>query len=386
MYDFEGLVNEVLRNKPDMTREEILGMIEDKKRDVGAGYLTDQGALFLIAGELGVQLKPLISDLTLKDLYLGANDITVVARILAVYPISEFKKKDGNGTGRYRRVNLFDQSGVVKLTIWDDNPDAMKLEGVKEDTPVRVSNGYVRPGMDGKATLNLGRRGRIEVIGDEKVVARMVSLSNLSKKVDSIGEEQNLLAVEGVASSNSRMSNFVREDGSPGSLMQFDVSGAGGKTGIRIVVWNPGSTPEVKVGQSVLVTNLRVKKAKTGEKELHGDTATAVRLLDADQPAAPAVLVKVSAVKSAPGPVNLEVMILSKGALVEVSTKDGSKAAKCEILLGDDTGEITVVGWRLSRGGASQVGRWSEGQNIRRQTSGIEGGNGDAGARVRFQD
>ncbi len=99
MYDFEGLIEEVLRNKPDMSRDDIVELIEEKKRNVGAGYLTDQGALFLIAGELGVQLKPVTSDLTLKDLYVGANDITIVSRVLAVYPISEYKKKDG-GTGR----------------------------------------------------------------------------------------------------------------------------------------------------------------------------------------------------------------------------------------------------------------------------------------------
>ena len=103
--------------------------IQEKKRNVGAGFLTDQGALFLIAGELGVQLKHMTStDLTLKDIYAGANDITIVARVLAIYPISEYKKKDG-GVGSYRRLSLFDKSNVVRLTIWDDNQDAMKLEG-----------------------------------------------------------------------------------------------------------------------------------------------------------------------------------------------------------------------------------------------------------------
>ena len=101
MYDFEGLIEEVLRSKPDMSRDDIVELIEEKKRNVGAGYLTDQGALFLIAGELGVQLKPVTSDLTLKDLYLGANDITIVARVLAVYPISEYRRRMAapEGTG-----------------------------------------------------------------------------------------------------------------------------------------------------------------------------------------------------------------------------------------------------------------------------------------------
>src|ERR1700686_4056124 len=133
MYDFDSLLDEVLKNRPELTRNQIMEQIQEKKRDVGAGFLTDQGALFLIAGELGVQLRHMTStDLTLKDIYVGANDITIVARILAIYPISEYKRKDG-GVGRYRRLSLFDKSNVARLTIWDDNQDAIKLEGVSVD-------------------------------------------------------------------------------------------------------------------------------------------------------------------------------------------------------------------------------------------------------------
>jgi replication factor A1 len=360
VYDFDGLVEEVLRNKPDMNKDDIIELIEDKKRTVGAGYLTDQGALFLIAGELGVQLKPTTSDLTLKDLYVGANDITIVARVLAVYPVSEYKKKDG-GIGRYRRVNLFDGGNIVRLTIWDDNQDAIRLEGVSEDTPIRVSNGYVKQGLDGKPNLNLGRRGRIDVISEEGLVAKMVSLSKLSKKVEDVGEDQNVMALEGIASSNSRSSSFVREDGSQGSLMQFDVSSEAGKSGTRVVVWNPAAVPEVKAGQSVLVTNLRVKKGNTGQREFHGDTGSVVRIWGPGSTAGVS-LTKVNQVKNAFGQINLEVMVLSKGTVDEVSLKDGTKAKKAELVVGDDTGEITIIGWRDA---AERLPAMDVGQKVR---------------------
>jgi len=361
MYDFDGLVEEVLRSKPDMSKDDIIELIEDKKRNVGAGYLTDQGALFLIAGELGVRLKPMTSDLTLKDLYMGANDITIVARVLAVYPISEYKKKDG-GTGRYRRLNLFDEENIVRLTIWDDNPDAIKLEGVSEDTPIRVSNGYVKQGLDGKPNLNLGRRGGIDLIGEESLIAKMVSLSKLSKKVEEVGDAQNVMALEGIASSNSRSSSFVREDGSQGSLMQFDISGEAGKSGIRVVVWNPAAVPEVKAGQSVLVTNLRVKKGNNGQREFHGDAGSVVRIRGPGLSAGVIAFTKVSQAKNAPGRVNLEVMVLSKGTTDEVSLKDGTKAKKAELVIGDDTGEITIIGWRDA---AEELAGMDVGQKVR---------------------
>ena len=242
MYDFDELVAEVLKNKPDISRDTLVGLIQEKKRTVGSGYLTDQGALFLVAGELGVKLQHMITaDLTLKDLHIGANDITVVARVLAVYPVAEFRKKDGSGVGRYRRVNLFDRNGIGRLTIWEDNEEAMKLSSITVDTPVRVVSAYVKQGLDGKPTINLGKRGRIEVITDSSITSKLASLSELSKRLDSVQEGEVLLAVEGVTSSESRRSTFVRrDDNSNGSLTQFELKGSAGDKTTRVVIWDAG--------------------------------------------------------------------------------------------------------------------------------------------------
>jgi ssDNA-binding replication factor A large subunit len=361
MYDFDSLLDEVLKNRPELTRDQIMAQIQEKKRDIGSGFLTDQGALFLIAGELGVQLTHMTStDLTLKDIYAGANDITIVARILAIYPVSEFKKKDGS-VGRYRRLSLFDKSNVSRLTIWDDNEGAIKLEGMSVDTPVRISNGYVRPGLDGKPSLNLGKRGKIEVLSDENLVSRLTPLSKLTRKVGEVEEEQNIPAVEGTASSASRSSNFTRSDGSPGSLAQFELTGDAGKDRIRVVIWNPVGI-EVSAGQTVMVTNLRVKKSVNG-RELHGDSGSVVQ--DVGSVAvvrASPKFVKVNRVKDLTGRVNLEVMALSKASTHDVPMRDGPSMKKAELIIGDDTGEITVVGWREM---ADRLAEVEVGQKIR---------------------
>jgi hypothetical protein len=345
LYDFDSLMEEIIRNKPDLTREEIMTMIQEKKENVGSGFLTDQGALFLIAGELGVQLKHMIStDLTLKDLYVGANDITIVARVLSVYPISEYNKKEG-GTGRYRRLVLFDRDSQSKLTVWDDNPEAIKLEGISVDTPVRVLNGYVRQGLDGKPNLNLGRKGRIELLTDETLVSRLTQLSKLSKKVGQIGDEsQNLVAVEGLSTTDSRTSTFTRKDGSSGSLTQFELKGESDKDKIRIVVWD-ASGLEVKSGQAVLVTNLRVKKSLNGENELHGDKGSAVTVSGTSKDGGNTAA-KVSQVKEHRRRYDLEVMALSQPTVSDVQLKDGGSARKGEMVVGDDTGEIALTAWR----------------------------------------
>ena len=50
--EFETLMNKLLEQKPELSKTNIEERIKQKKEKIGAGYLTDQGALFLIASDL----------------------------------------------------------------------------------------------------------------------------------------------------------------------------------------------------------------------------------------------------------------------------------------------------------------------------------------------
>ena len=276
MYDFETLVGELLQSKPELGRDEVLRRIEDKKRTVGAGYLTDQGALFLVAGELGVSLRrdDASSDLTINDLYIGANDVTVVARVLAIYPVATFDKKDG-GKGKYQRLALFDGKNSVRFTVWEEGLEQVEKLRLQVDRAVRIANAYVKQGLDGKPNLNLGKRGRLELLNDEKALAKLPSISAVARKLPSLTKEERFVALECVVSSEPRYSEFVRSDGSAGSLFQFGVAQDGGKE-TRVVVWSPVARPELKRGQKVRITNVRARRSNSGDYEIHGDAGSII--------------------------------------------------------------------------------------------------------------
>jgi len=420
MYDFEALVGELLQSRPELNREELMRRIEQKKQTVGAGYLTDQGALFLVAGELGVSLRKAeaSSDMAIKDLYIGANDVTVVARVLAVYPVSTYNKKDG-GTGKYRRLMLFDDRHSAKLTVWDEMAEEIVKSGVAVDVPVRIVNGYVKQGLDGKPNLNLGKRGRVEVIDDEKVAAKLVPMSAVTEKLTKVFQEQQFMVVECVVNTEPKYSEFVRSDGSPGSLFQFGVTGEGGKTETRVVIWSPSARPELKKGQKILITNAKTKRSPNGEYELHGDAGSVIFpaqrappielrvaatsasssgtvLLVVDKngkvwtvekereakepeigeavvvtpdtendgrlycrtkgsvsvvsrsslPGLDVIATKLRDAKDEASQIMVEVIALSHGSAEDVNLKDGTIVKKGELIIGDDTGEMKLVGWR----------------------------------------
>ena len=67
--EFDELLDNILKQKPEFTREDIQDKIQQKKEKIGAGYLTDQGALFLIASDLGIGLTQTFkTEIRLKDL------------------------------------------------------------------------------------------------------------------------------------------------------------------------------------------------------------------------------------------------------------------------------------------------------------------------------
>ena len=83
---------------------------------------------------------------------------------------------------------------------------------------------------------------------------------------------------------------------------------------------------------------------------------------------------------AATGSVDLEVMALSKGSVREVNLKDGSTAKKAEVVLGDDTGEITAVAWDEA---SKMIGEIQAGEKLLVHGAtdpGLEDGRGDARA------
>ena len=69
MSEFDSLIDKLLEQKPELSRSDIEEQIKLKKEKIGAGYLTDQGALFLIASDFGISLSgPLKVEMSLKEL------------------------------------------------------------------------------------------------------------------------------------------------------------------------------------------------------------------------------------------------------------------------------------------------------------------------------
>src|SRR5919197_3685994 len=106
-HDFKGMLETILRQRPELNPEQLRDLIDEKKRKIGAGYLTDQGALFLVAADLGMSFEIIPkTESGIKDLYVGARDVSVTARVLSVYPLRTYSKKDSTEQVENRTVTV----------------------------------------------------------------------------------------------------------------------------------------------------------------------------------------------------------------------------------------------------------------------------------------
>ena len=131
MSEFDTLLNKLLEQKTDLTKEGIEEKIKEKKEKIGAGYLTDQGALFLIASDLGITLsEPLKVEMGLKDLYVGAKEISLETRVLSFSPAKQYSRKDGSPFF-LRSMTVYDGDSTASVKLWDEKA---KLSGIEDES------------------------------------------------------------------------------------------------------------------------------------------------------------------------------------------------------------------------------------------------------------
>ena len=288
--DFKKMIEIVLQKKPDISAEDVRELIDEKKRKIGAGYLTDQGALFLVAADLGVSFENNQSNLTsIKDLYIGANDVNLSARMINIYPIRKYTRRDSNEEVQNRTLTIYDKDSSIKLRLWDQHVRFPEDYEVKPGDLIKISHGYAKSGLDNKAIINLGAKGIIEKSSEsnnnDDNNLEIPSLDSLSKTMDEIKEPIDNIIVTGILSSNPRVSRYVNFRNEQGKSLHIPLSNEEGTKTIRSIIWNinedkiPGIFTQ---GSKVKLIGVKVKQGNpqysNEEFEIHGDEGTIIQL------------------------------------------------------------------------------------------------------------
>lgn len=447
--DFKTMIESLQNQKPEISVDQLRELIDEKKRKIGAGYLTDQGALFLVAADLGISLGGIKRRYgTIKDIFVGARDVSIVGRIMNVYPTRKFIRKNTKEESSNRTLMLYDHESVVRVKLWDDQTSLPDEAGLRPGELVKISQGYVKSGLDGRPVINLSSGSKIEVLEEENTIP---DIDSITIKVDEVHEPRENVVITGLVGSSPRITQFQNSRGEATSLLQLQLSNDTKTQYLRTVIWNvdEDKIPKIfDIEARIRLIGVRIKQGNpqygTGDYEIHGDEGTVfeffgsktdieiktlrvvsfvgepstgnvaslvidksgkflhltidsamlnsplnydsmiecvpsrifgnsvilnkddsyIRVIEDDQsfPKMSLFESKIKDVEMSDSPYILEAIVLQSPNVTEVNTKNGEVVPVSDTIIGDDTGEIRLVGWRNQ---SSSVTNLAVGDRIR---------------------
>jgi ssDNA-binding replication factor A large subunit len=283
------MIEILLEQKPDINLEQIKELIEEKKRKIGAGYLTDQGALFLVAADLGASFDNVQrTKKGIKDLYIGARDLDLIVRLLGAYPTRAFTKKDTNESIENRTISVYDAGGSIKVRLWDNLTHVIEENGIKPGDLIQIKNCYVKSALNGKPIINIGEGGDISPYsGNDTTIP---DLDGITSNVDSVRSEKENAVISGIVSSIPRIIEFSDSRGERKKSLQTMLSNETGDRKLRVALWNidEDNLPKFfQVNLPIRIIGARIKEGNpqygNGDFEIHGDEGTAIELKESPQ-------------------------------------------------------------------------------------------------------
>jgi ssDNA-binding replication factor A large subunit len=136
-----------------------------EKQDELSGLVSEEGAAYIVARELGLNmLRETRKQLKVRSLVSGLRSVDLVARVARVFEERQFEKDGKKGVV----VNLLlgDETGMVRLSLWNEETGFVREGKLKEGDVVKVSGGWVKSDNRDNPELRVGR-GSIEKVDQE---------------------------------------------------------------------------------------------------------------------------------------------------------------------------------------------------------------------------
>ncbi|AMD18405.1 replication protein A [Methanobrevibacter sp. YE315] len=202
-------------------------------------------------------------------------EIDVVGRILSVEDINEFQRDDGS-VGIVRSVLFADESGKVRLALWNERAQ----EDYKVGDAYQIENARTRLGMY-SVDLNIGTTSRVIKLSEEQASARFIpELSTLEKtlydykKISDLDEDDQDVIVIGRIIELYEVRKFDRDNGDEGFVRNMEVADDTGS--LKVVLWDDDAKKEFEVGQPIKLQNPRLSLDMDNRIEANVNRSTAI--------------------------------------------------------------------------------------------------------------
>jgi len=181
-----------------------------------------------------------------EDLSLGISDVNLTGEVLGTEDVRTFDRDDGS-EGRVSNVVLGDETGRVRVTLWDEQAET--ATELSQGEVVEVVDGYVRE-RDGSLELHVGDRGAVEPVdADVAFVPDTTTIDAL--ELDDVAD------IAGVIRSADPKRTFDRDDGSEGQVRNVRVQDDTGD--IRVALWGDKADLDIGPGDEVAFVDVEIQ-------------------------------------------------------------------------------------------------------------------------------
>ncbi len=213
--------------------DEINKRIDAKIKNV-SGLLTRLGAALVIADNLRVDIdlnKPGDGEpsITVTSIIDGMKNIVVKGTVMSVYPLKEFQKRDGK-TGRVANAMLKDDTGTIRVSVWDAKAEWF-VNNIRRGDTIELVNVRAK-----KSTYN----GNMEIHADSKssfnILQHEIPARNGSVQLKDMTDSMKSVTIVAKVEKKFQAHDFTKKDGSAGILRKVRVNDGTGAA--FVIFWN----------------------------------------------------------------------------------------------------------------------------------------------------
>ena len=204
-----------------------------------------------------------------EDLSLGASDVDLVGQVLDTDAVRTFDRDDGS-EGRVANLTVGDETGRVRVTLWDDKADLVDEFAAGE--VVEIGDGYVRE-RDGDLELHVGDRGTVERVDEDvEYVPETVDIADVE-----IGQT---VDIGGGVIETDPTRTFDRDDGSEGQVRNVRIKDETGE--IRVALWGDKADRDIDLADRVVFTDVEIQDGWQDDLEASANWRSTVAVLDGE--------------------------------------------------------------------------------------------------------
>ncbi len=203
---------------------------------------------------------------TIDGLTLGQSDVTVTGLVLDTDSVRTFDRDDGS-EGRVANLTLGDETGRIRVTLWDERAD--RATELAPGTAVEVVDGYVRE-REGDLELHVGDHGAVEEIDAD------VAYDPEATPIETV-EIGDTVDIAGVVRSTDPKRTFDRDDGSEGQVRNLRIQDDTGD--IRVALWGDLADREIQPGDEVLAADVEIQDGWQDDLEASANWQSTVTVL-----------------------------------------------------------------------------------------------------------